>query len=328
MAHFNRGGLLTALIPVITFTSYASANTYDKCLLEKLQQADDSTTAAELRQQCTVASQTDPESILSERMDLEKENLNNRFSITPHRPNYVLPISYNSRPNTAPYNQAALTEDHSNTEIKFQLSLKAPLMSGLFNRDGSLWVAYTNVSWWQAYNSNSAPFRETNHEPEIFYLQPINREIMGFDLKMAALGLSHQSNGRGGDLSRSWNRLYAMFVFTKDHLAIGVKPWWRIPESEKQEGSAKGDDNPDISRYMGHGELFFDYKLDRHNIGVMVRNNLRSDNKGAVQLDWSFPINDRFRGYIQYFNGYGESLIDYNASTNRLSIGVMLTDWL
>ena len=323
MRHFSNSRWLIILTPIM-----ASASTYDECLLEKLQQADDSTTVAELRQQCTVNDFIDSDSILSERLEKEKENWDNRFSITPHRPNYVLPVSYNNNPNTAPYNQASLKDDPSNTEIKFQLSLKAPLMSGMFNRDGSLWVAYTNVSWWQAYNSNSAPFRETNHEPEVFYLQPVGREIMGFDLEVAALGLSHQSNGRGGNLSRSWNRLYAMMVFTKDNLAIGIKPWWRIPESEKKEGSAKGDDNPDISHYMGYGELFFDYKLDRHNIGIMLRNNLRSDNKGAVQLNWSFPINNRFSGYIQYFNGYGESLIDYNASSNRLSIGVTLTDWL
>lgn len=334
-------GLVLSLSPALALSS----TPHEQCLLKQAMEADGQTTMAEIRAVCSkpheeeapplVADDSDrvretEESAFDERVKGERQAFDNRFVITPHRPNYVLPVSWNSHVNKEPYK--AIGEELTSTEIKFQLSLKAPVWEGLWNGYGNVYVAYTNTSWWQAYNNNSAPFRETNHEPEVFAVLPVDRSVLGMDLWAVVAGLSHQSNGRSGGLSRSWNRVYLNFLLEKGNFYVSFKPWYRIPEPEKDPNNpndTEGDDNPDIEKYMGHGELHFGYKLDEYQISMMLRNNLRSsDNKGAVQLGWSFPLSDRFRGYVQYFNGYGESLIDYNASVNRLSIGVMLTDWL
>ena len=70
------------------------------------------------------------------------------------------------------------------------------------------------------------------------------------------------------------------------------------------------------------------FVVGEHEFSFMTRNNLNSDNRGALQLDWSFPMWGRLRGYAQYFNGYGESMIDYNADIQRFGIGILLTDIL
>ena len=81
--------------------------------------------------------------------------------------------------------------------------------------------------------------------------------------------------------------------------------------------------------YLGNFEFQGAYRWGAHEFGLMFRNNLDFDvNRGAAQLDWSFPIHGRLRGYVQWFNCYGESLIDYNENVNSFGVSVKLTDWL
>ena len=75
-------------------------------------------------------------------------------------------------------------------------------------------MAVTLQSWWQAYASDiSAPFRETNHESEIFATMPINTDLLGLNFREVALGLNHHSNGRTDPLSRSWNRVTSRLIY-------------------------------------------------------------------------------------------------------------------
>ena len=79
---------------------------------------------------------------------------------------------------------------------------------------------------------------------------------------------------------------------------------------------------------MGHFELMGTWEQNRYEFSLMLRNNLNRPNHGALRLDASFPIWGRLRGVIQYFNGYGESLIDYDHRIERLGVGILLTDML
>ena len=71
----------------------------------------------------------------------------------------------------------------------------------------------------------------------------------------------------------------------------------------------------------------FVHQSNSHVETLMERNNLTSNSKGAVELDYSFPIYGKMKGYAQYLYGYGESLIDYNARSNRIGVGIAISDW-
>lgn len=242
------------------------------------------------------------------------------FSITPHRPNYLLPVSYNASPDYSAY--GSFGDHFDNTEVKMQLSLKANLWPQIW-RDTSLWVAYTQQAYWQLYADSdaSAPFRETNHEPEVIWNVPLNFNVLGFDARYAAFAYNHQSNGRSGSLSRSWDRLTAQVVMERGRLAASIKTWVRIDDSNP-------DDNPDIEQYMGQVHLGMVYSFDRHTLAVSIKNNLRRNNRSGIELDWTFPLTQQLKGFVQLYTGYGENLIDMENYTNRVGIGIALTDWL
>jgi phospholipase A1 len=115
--------------------------------------------------------------------------------------------------------------------------------------------------------------------------------------------------------------VYAWFTIGRGNLSLSIKPWYRIPEDSED------DNNPDITDYLGHYELMGTYKWEQHAFRIMSRNNVESGfSKGAVQLSWSFPILDwpYLKGYVQYFNGYGESMIDYNQHSNSIGVGISM----
>ena len=303
------------------------------CMHQSMDNVDITLTIGELEENCRIQLGEIPEpeySAARERMAMEQRTKWNPFVITPHNANYILPYTYVDEPNQSSYDAVYPGERIDNAEAKLQISLKVPInQDDLLVANDAIYFAFTLKAFWQVYNHDiSAPFRETNYRPEIYYLMPITSNLVEADTALA-FGLEHESNGRSQILSRSWNRIFLNYYYARDNYLISFRPWYRIPESEKDDPSdAKGDDNPDIHKYMGYFELMGTWEQNDYEFSLLLRNNLNQPNYGAVQLDASFPLWGRLRGVIQYFNGYGESLIDYNHRNERLGIGILLTDML
>ena len=268
-------------------------------------------------------------SLLDSRWELAKDSKLGVFQLRAYKPVYALPGFWSSRPNQLPdspnpANRVSQPQELDNLEAKFQISFKTKVVEGLFGDNGDLWLGYTQSSRWQAYNSRqSRPFRETNYEPEAMLVFRNNYSLPGWKGRMLGLGLNHQSNGRSDPLSRSWNRVILQLGLDRENWALVLRPWHRIGED------AHEDNNPDIEDYMGRGDAMLVYHRNGHELALTARHSLRGGGRshGSLQLDYGFPINNLLRGHVQVFDGYGESLIDYNHRATYVGVGLALLEW-
>lgn len=271
--------------------------------------------------------QLDNESF-SQRWETDSASKRGTFLVTSYQPVYFLLANYSDNPNTSP---SSLNPIYSvppgtqlplkATELKFQLSFKTKVVQDIFWGTTSIWAAYTQTSRWQLYNAEaSRAFRETNYEPEFLANVATHYKVLGFTGSMVGAGINHQSNGRAIPYSRSWNRIIAHAMFEREHWGIRLRGWYRLTDED--------DENPEITKYVGVGDILITRSLGHHQLSALLRNNLDfQQNRGAVMLDWAIPISGHLKGYIQFFSGYGESMIDYNHRQTTIGAGISLINW-
>jgi len=267
--------------------------------------------------------------VLDEREEVVADTVENPNVFVAHKQNYVFPLSYTSSLNNAVYDEInpEISSFYRSEEVNFQISLRVKVNEqSLLLPGDALQAGLTLQAWWQLYSNDvSSPFRETNYTPEVFYTVPLRWRPLGLR-PSATLGIEHQSNGQVQGLSRSWNRVYGILKLEGESFFASIRPWYRIPEEERTDpNSAEGDDNPDILDFMGYGELSFGWRGKQLNYYTNFRGNPSTGN-GAVEVFVSFPLFKRFRGVVQYFNGYGNSLIDYDHFQQRIGVGVLLSN--
>ncbi|AKC87813.1 phospholipase [Pseudoxanthomonas suwonensis] len=268
-------------------------------------------------------------SLLDSRWELARDSKLGIFQLRAYKPVYALPAFWTSKINDTPSspnpnNTVTEPEELDSIEAKFQISFKTKLAENLLGDNGDIWAAYSQSSRWQAYNSEiSRPFRETNYEPEVMFVVRNSYRLLGWNGRMMGVSLNHQSNGRSDPLSRSWNRAIFSVGLDREHWALVVRPWYRFNES------GRDDNNPDIEDFIGRGDAMLVYNRNGHELSLTGRHSLRGGDRsnGSLQLDWGFPINNLLRGHVQVFDGYGESLIDYNHRATYIGVGFALLEW-
>lgn len=312
--------LLLAVGVTPTFAQQATPaqkQSYDNCLLRKIHIDVEQDSLEQIKQQCQ---QELGKKRVSVRHQQEKETKNNPFVITPYRQNYILPVTYMTDVNTKPYTDDVFgdrADELKNQEIKFQISFKMPLVDNLFFEDDDLYFGFTMKSFWQAYAEDiSSPFRDTNYRPEIFYETTLSIDL-GEGAWFTRVGFEHESNGRTEELSRSWNRVFAGIGYEDDDFMVYLEPWINM--------GGMDSDNNDIEDYLGHYEITAAYRMSVFKFTSLARYNF-STGYGGIEASVSFPLLKKVRGYVQYYQGYGESLIDYNYNIQRIGVGVILTD--
>jgi len=210
---------------------------------------------------------------------------------------------------------------------KFQLSFKYRL----FDVDKSLvqnhpWtkgfhLAYTQTSFWDL-KSASKPFEDTSYKPEVFFLSPNIRIPWGTGLFLKG-GFQHESNGRGGEYSRSTNFLYIKPIYiayhknTKLGIMIAPKIWTYIANED--------ENNPDLKDYRGYFDL--EIKLGQAD-GFVLGSHFRwAKEGGSMELDLTYPLSQfifkHFNLYfqVQYVNALAESLLNYRDRTEAVRLG-------
>lgn len=253
----------------------------------------------------------------------------NRYGLLPHRAVFLMPVVYNWLPHEDIYervkdikNSGGNNHFYKKNEAEFQVSFAIPVVKDIGDRKWDFMFAYTHHAYWQVYNSAwSRPFRETNYMPELFsrYIYFESKKFLGFGLHSLDAGYIHQSNGQIQILSRSWDRFFIRVFIEGYGVRALVSAWYRLEDKKEQ------DDNPDIYKYMGYGELEFFKSFEKHSfqfkMPIMARHQ-------SFEFNYSRPMSEGVRWFASYQSGYGHSLIEYNRFTQRFGLGFLLDNIL
>ncbi len=204
-----------------------------------------------------------------------------------------------------------------NSDTKFQVSVRHRITNSKLPFKTYLFLTYTQKAFWDVFKE-SFPFRDLNYNPTIGIGRALiyHKRFVGTML----LQFEHESNGKDGEDSRSWNKIsLTTNLFFDKNWSMQAKVWIPIVD---------GQNNPDLTRYTGWANIGGEYKSNDTKYCFSAIINKRSVNNLSANLTLNFAVrlfNDENQYlFAEFYNGYGESLLDYKDFRQRLRIGFVI----
>lgn len=206
----------------------------------------------------------------------------------------------------------------SNTNAKFQVSIRQKLTKSTLPGGTYLYFYYTQKVFWNVLEE-SLPMKDLNFNPGIGIAKPIfnkNRYIGNLSLQ-----IEHESNGRDSIQSRSWNKIsLGGNVLLTDNWLIHAKFWIPIVD---------GKHNKDILKYKGIFQVGIQAKTDNNHwkFGLLLvkRKDWKPNCNIIGEIKYRFSRKADWSIFLQYYNGYGEDLLDYKVFKSQLRAGIVIT---
>lgn len=203
-----------------------------------------------------------------------------------------------------------------NSDVKFQLSIAQRLTKSKLPFDTYLFIQYTQKAFWNVFEK-SLPMHDLNFNPGIGlgHLIIHHNKYIGKGYLM----VEHESNGRDSTASRSWNRItLATALVLSNNVEAQFKIWAPIVD---------GKYNKDLLKYNGIFQLAANYRTDnkRFNCGlILTKRKTWSSFNTQIELSYKFNNKENQYFFLQYYNGFGENLLDYNKFKSMLRIGFVI----
>lgn len=207
--------------------------------------------------------------------------------------------------------------DRTNTNIKFQISIAQKLTKSTLPWGTYLYLFYTQKVFWNVLE-NSMPMTDLNFNPGIGLTKPVF--IKDRFVGKLSLILEHESNGRDGDESRSWNKVsLSGSVMVDPNFVVSAKFWIPIID---------GVNNKDILKYCGIYQSGFQFQSSNRKFSLGVTLTQRSTGffnmNTCVEAAWRWSTNTNQYLFLQFYSGYGEGLLDYNVYSSHIRAGIVI----
>ena len=209
------------------------------------------------------------------------------------------------------------TPTKTNTDIKFQISIQQRLTRSTLPFGTYLYLFYSQKCWWNVLE-NSMPMVDLNFNPGIGLAKPlfVKNRYVGKVTLMA----EHESNGRDGLASRSWNKIsLAASIMIDPQVTVHGKVWIPIVD---------GQNNRDILDYSGIYQVGTEFTSRNRRFTASVvlvkRRGWKLNYNTIIELGYRIFCRDNQFLFLQFYNGYGECMLDYNQFRSRVRVGIVI----